>query len=145
LRFGQSRTKLDFFLDERTCAALGQRRRVAEQIEEGPRPSALGEGEGVGDIAGPQRRPHGELVNALLLLEIPTAQRRLLKLATDLFDEVHRAPDRGERIVRSPQSGVAARLELIELDEVADSTNTLGLGKRLLELGQSRGEVATGE
>src|SRR5262249_17807971 len=81
----------------------------------------------------------------LLLLELPAARLRLLKLATDLFDQVHRATDRDERIVRSPQSGVAARLELVELDQVADSTSTLGLGKRLLELGQRRGEAAAGE
>src|SRR5207244_3099586 len=35
--------------------------------------------------------------------------------------------------------------ELRELDQVADSTSALGLGKRLLELGQRRGEVAAGE
>src|SRR5262249_29410873 len=120
LGLGQSRAKLHFFLHEGPGTALGQRRRVAEEVEEGSGSGALGEGEGVGGVLRAQRHPDGELIDALLVLEIPAAQRRLLKLATNLFDQVHRASDRGERVVRSPQSSVAARLELVELDQAAD-------------------------
>src|SRR5439155_5575225 len=83
------------------------------------------------------------LVDALLVFDVLAAQRRLLQRAANLFDQIHRPADGGDRLGRSSERGVAVRFELVKLDERVDTTDALGLRYRLLEFrGGGSGLVA---
>ena len=98
-RLAQPGAQPRLLLHELPRPALGQHGLRPQEVEEGPRARALGEGEGLGGPAELHGAPHRAVIDLLLVLDVAAAEGRLLEGRAQVLEQRRALPEGGERLL----------------------------------------------